>query len=244
MKTKILLALVASATLIIITLIGGTIFLHRGKMNNTISITGFGQRDFISDLIVWRADLTVLETDLATAYRSLKVDRTIIQNYLTNKGLQNEDISFTSINSREEFSWETGPNGKDTRIFTGYALTQTIEVKSEHVDKVEKISREITDLLEQGVRLYSRDPEYYYTELEALKHEMIMEASKEARYRAELITNQAGSDLKKLKSARLGVFQIKGQLTDEDYSWGGIYNTESKYKTATVTVRLEYILTN
>ncbi|MEL6974922.1 MAG: SIMPL domain-containing protein, partial [Bacteroidota bacterium] len=37
-----------------------------------------------------------------------------------------------------------------------------------------------------------------------------------------------------------GVFQITGQNSGEDYSWGGAYNTASKNKTASITMRLEY----
>jgi len=38
----------------------------------------------------------------------------------------------------------------------------------------------------------------------------------------------------------MGVFQITGTNSAEDYSWGGSFNTDSKYKTASITVRLVY----
>jgi hypothetical protein len=37
-----------------------------------------------------------------------------------------------------------------------------------------------------------------------------------------------------------GVFQIVGYNSSEDYSWGGAFNTSSKKKTASVTVKLVY----
>ena len=38
----------------------------------------------------------------------------------------------------------------------------------------------------------------------------------------------------------MGVFQIVGLNSDEDYSWGGSFNTSSKMKTASITVSATY----
>jgi hypothetical protein len=58
--------------------------------------------------------------------------------------------------------------------------------------------------------------------------------------RAEKIAKAAGSALGALKSSDLGVFQITGQYENEEYSWGGVFNTRSKLKTARVTVTCRY----
>ena len=44
----------------------------------------------------------------------------------------------------------------------------------------------------------------------------------------------------KLKNAKMGGFQIVGQNSSESYSWGGSFNTSSKRKTASITMKLEY----
>ena len=38
----------------------------------------------------------------------------------------------------------------------------------------------------------------------------------------------------------MGIFQITGQNSNEDYSWGGTFNTSSKEKTASITMKLDY----
>jgi uncharacterized protein len=48
--------------------------------------------------------------------------------------------------------------------------------------------------------------------------------------------------LGKLKTAAMGVFQITGQGSTADDSYGGINDIVSKNKTARITVRLEYEL--
>jgi len=108
------------------------------------------------------------------------------------------------------------------------------------VAKVEKISREITELLNKGVQLYSEQPRYYYKELEDLKIEMVSRATENALVRAEKIAENSGAKLGELISADMGIFQITGQNSNEDYSWGGVYNTSSKEKTASITMKLSY----
>ena len=54
------------------------------------------------------------------------------------------------------------------------------------------------------------------------------------------MAENAGSSVGRLKNADMGVFQIVAQNSAEEYSWGGSFNTTSKRKTATITVKLEY----
>jgi uncharacterized protein len=105
---------------------------------------------------------------------------------------------------------------------------------------VESISRQVTDLLDKGVEFNSYTPEFYYTKLSELKLKMIEAATKDARERAEKIAVNAGGALGSLKHAEMGVFQITAENSSEDFSWGGSFNTSSKKKKASITVRLKY----
>ena len=66
------------------------------------------------------------------------------------------------------------------------------------------------------------------------------EATEDARIRAEKIAEFSGGKLGKLESARMGIFQITGQNSKESYSWGGTFNTSSREKTASITMKLTY----
>ena len=69
---------------------------------------------------------------------------------------------------------------------------------------------------------------------------MISRATENARLRAERIAENSGSNLGELIDAKMGIFQITGQNSGEDYSWGGAYNTSSKEKTTSITMKLTY----
>ena len=76
----------------------------------------------------------------------------------------------------------------------------------------------------------------------SLKRDLIEHATKDARERAEKIVQTGNGHLGKLKTASLGVFQITGEGTVEEDSYGGNNDIYHKEKFARVTVRLQYEL--
>ncbi|MFC2384958.1 MAG: SIMPL domain-containing protein, partial [Hoylesella saccharolytica] len=83
-------------------------------------------------------------------------------------------------------------------------------------------------------------PAYYYTKLNDLKMEMLNKASANAYERAQTIAKGSDASVGSLVSSSMGVFQIVGLNSDEEYSWGGTFNTSSKEKVASITVRTTY----
>ena len=216
-------------------------FKNRNKASNSISVTGLGSKDFVSDLIVWSGSFIKKNALLKDAYAELDKDRENIKNYLISKGIKADKIIFSAVDINKEFDDVFDNSGNKTKsVFTGYRLIQNIQIESNEVDKVEDISRQVSELINSGIEFYSNKPQYYYTKLAELKIEMIAEATKDANTRAKKIAENAGSDVARLKNADMGVFQIVAQNSAEDYSWGGSFNTTSKRKTATITVKLQY----
>jgi len=200
-----------------------------------------GKADFTSDLIVWEGSFSEENGNLQQAYSDLEDDKKIISDYLLSKGITVDELVFNAVNSRKDTRAKYTSDGNYVgEEFLGYVLTQSIQINSKDVEKVESVSREITELLNKGIQFYSQAPRYYYTKLADLKIEMISKATEDARTRAEQIAVNSGGKLGKLISAKMGIFQITGQNSNEDYSWGGTYNTEAKEKTASITMKLDY----
>lgn len=216
-------------------------FRNRNQSADTISVTGLGKKDFVSDLIVWSGSFSKKSMILKDAYAALDADREKIKSYLLSKGIQQNEIVFSAVNFNKDFDYIYNENGSTKQqIFTGFNLTQTVTIQSTQVNMIEDISRQSSELINSGVEFYSNPPEYYYTKLAELKIKMIAEATKDARTRAESIAKNAGADLGNLKKSDMGVFQITGQNSSEDFSYGGSFNTMSKNKTANITVKLVY----
>ncbi len=216
-------------------------FLNRNRSANTISVTGLGSKNFVSDLIVWSGSFQQKNIDLKAAYAQLDRDRESIRNYMLGKGLKPGNIVFSAIDINRDFDEQFDERGnRISSTFTGYRLNQKVQIESNEVDKVENISREVSELINSGIEFYSQNPEYYYTKMAELKVEMIAAATKDANERAQKIAANADAGVGDLKKAEMGVFQIVAQNSSEDFSWGGSFNTSSKRKTANITVRLEY----
>ena len=90
-------AIVFALAIVIASIILGTAVINRNKQVGTISVTGLGQTNFTSDLIVWEAKFSQVNSDLKQAYSDLKKDKETISEYLKSKGLSDEVIVFNAV---------------------------------------------------------------------------------------------------------------------------------------------------
>lgn len=224
----------------LLALIGTYALLHRNDALDRIRVTGLGKADFTSDLVVWEGMFNRVSANLPEAYQALEKDRQTFAAYLKEKGLPDSIVVFEAVDLSKEYDYKYNPNGPGENVFKGYRLSQRYSVQSKQVELVEQVAREVSELIQRGVELNSYAPAYYYTQLGALKVEMIAQATEDARMRASQIAEKSGAHLGNLRDARMGVFQIIARNSSEDFSWGGTFNTSSKEKTATVTVKLEF----
>lgn len=234
-------AIIIGLAFIIGLFIIGRAYQSRSKALETIKVTGSADKDFVSDLIVWKGSYSRKSMDLKSAYAQLKEDENTVRTYLTGKGIQSNETIFSSVNITKDFNYNYDANGRSLgQVFSGYNLTQNVRIESSNVDKIDQISREATELIEKGIEFNSQAPLFYYTKLTEIKMDLLAKASADGKQRAEIIAKNAGSSLGKLKNANLGVFQITGKNTDEDFSSGGTFNTSSKNKTGSITIKMEF----
>lgn len=241
-KAKIIISIIFGISFILGAFAIGHSYYQAKKPLQTVSVVGLAEKDFVSDLIVYDFNYSVKNMEMKTAYVELKRQTEIVKKYLKEKGINDAEITFKSVTNREdnEYNYDRSAE-RSYYVFTGYVLTQTVRIESKDVEKIENLHLNIADLLDQGVTIQANEPNYYYTQLSDLKIEMLDEATEDARHRAETIATSSGSKLGKLKVANMGVFQITApNSSDEDYTWGGAFNTSSKNKRASINMRLTY----
>ena len=184
----------------------------------TIRVTGSAKKRITSDLIEWSGTLEARAPDRTAAYKTLRqqTDRTI--EFLKAQGIKPEEIQPQSatfeevVEVVEEFKVLPGvkePMRIEKKIPKGFLTTQEILVRSTDVRRIEKASREVTQLLEEGVSITSHAPEYFYTRLGELKVEQLAAAGKDARARADnILKNTGGASVGKLVGADMGIINI------------------------------------
>ncbi len=216
-------------------------YTYKYRAQDTVVVTGLGETEFSSDLIVWSAAITAEAKDVAAGYAQIERAKSKVQEFLAEKGLPEESVVFEFVNVDKVFDPVYNANGNWAgQRFSGYSLRQRFTVESTDVERVENISREISALIAQGVSIEAYAPDYYYTKLDDVKMGLIETASADARMRAEKIAANAGAKIGRVASARMGVFQITGANTNEEFSAGGSFNTASRHKKARITMRIEY----
>jgi hypothetical protein len=110
------------------------------------------------------------------------------------------------------------------------------------VARVERLSREVTQLLEQGVSVSSSPPRYHYTKLGELKIEMLAEAAKDARTRAEnMVRSAGGGSLHKLRDVDMGIINVNPANSTATSAQGNI-DTTSLDKDIITIVHVTYEL--
>ena len=148
---------------------------------------------------------------------------------------------------QEEFKVLPGvkePLRIEKKIPKGFKTTQVILVRSKEVGVVEKASREVTALLEDGVSITSEAPEYFYTRLGELKIEQLAAAGKDARARADnILKNTGGAHVGRLISADMGIININPANSTETSEEGN--NDRSSLEKDIITiVHATYALDN
>jgi hypothetical protein len=197
---------------------------------NTIDVTGSAKRRIQSDLIVWEASIATRAPDRQSAYRELRtgVEKTLA--YLDEHGIQSTEISVAAVETKALVDKEvsgTGEERVEKTIDRGFQTRQVIRVSSSRVTEVERVSREVTELIDADVPVVSEPPRYFYTKLGDLKIEMLAEASKDARTRAERILASAGNaGVGKLRKADMGVINVN-PANSTGTSWDGNNDTSS-----------------
>jgi uncharacterized protein len=233
--------LIIAAAIIIAALLAAATLKYKFRSGETITVTGLAEKDFIADQIVWNGSFTRNGFELKTAYDEIKADEAEIRRYLKVAGIPDSNIVFSSVNMNRNYEQKYDGDGRSIgSTFTGYNLTESVTVDSRNLAIVERMSREITTLLQQGIELNSSSPSYYYSRLNELKIDLLAKASADAKQRAESIAKNSDAGLGDIRKANMGVFQITGKNSNEDYSYGGAFNTTSKEKTASITLKVDY----
>jgi len=223
--------------LVIASVIGGWSFVKARRGDQSITVTGSARKRIRSDLVIWRAGVSYQAPALADAYRSLSESVPRVKAYLISKGIAENQITISSISSQTLHA--RSDQGEDTGQITGYSLRQQLEVRSTDVDKISKIAREATELINQGILIESNAPEYLYTKLGEEKITMLAEAAKDAKVRAERIAESTGSSIGSVRTARMGVLQIT-PADSNDVSDSGLNDTSSLEKDITAVVNIGF----
>ena len=229
--------LALAISLVVSSIILGWSYTHKKSGDEAVTVTGSARKRIKSDLVVWSAGVSYQAPQLSEAYKQLSDNIPLIKKYLVGKGIAENQITISSISSTTLHGRDS--NGNESSEITGYSLRQQVEVRSNDVERIAQIAREATELINQGILLESNSPQYSYTRLGDLKIEMLGEAAKDAKERAERIAASTDNKIGTLRSARMGVMQVTA-ADSTDVSDSGINDTSTIEKDMTAVVNISF----
>jgi len=123
-----------------------------------------------------------------------------------------------------------------------YSIQQGIVVESTDAEKVRTLSQTAPSaFVAQGMVFTGGQVEYFYSKLADLKLDMMQEAAKNAKDRADRITSATGGKAGGIRTATMGVFQVSA-VNSMDVSDSGVYDTSAFEKKVTAIVRGTFAL--
>ena len=209
----------------------------------SITVTGSARRNVSSDLIVWQASITVENPTLLGAQGLLARQEAITRDFLVSQGITNaqfQPIAIQRIQVRSGKQSNEG-DGDSESPNTRFRLSRTIEVRSSGIDTVLAMDARASQLVNQGIEFTAAAPQFIWTKAGEAKIEMLADAARDARARAEQIVSQGGRSIARMRSAKMGVFQITPLYSTQN-AWDGMNDTTSREKTVTAVVNASYAL--
>lgn len=206
-----------------------------------INVTGSAEKKIVSDYAVWTASFSARDPQLKNAFAKVKENTAKVRAYLASKGIKEDELIVSQVTT--DIIYKKNEKGSDTNVIETYLVSQWIEVRSADIKKVTAVSRESTELIEQGIQFVSDAPQYFYTKLSELKLEMLAAASADAKKRAEQIASSTGNKVGRIRSANMGVFQITPVNSTEVSAWGE-NDTTSLEKKVFAVVHADFAITD
>lgn len=206
---------------------------------NSLSVTGSASREVVSDNAKFSGNFSriVKVSNLKGGYQQIAADLVIVKKFLADQGVDEKSLTISTVSMYENYKYDNNNSNTEKE----YTISQTIEVSAADVSKITTLAQQTQDLINKGVIFSTNQVEYYYRNLPALRVELLSDAIKDAKARAEKMAEATGKSVGGLKSAASGVVQVlpSNSLEISDY---GTYDTSKVNKNVMVTVRAAFSL--
>jgi len=209
------------------------------KNKGYVSVKGYAKQKITSDYAIFDVELVAEDPDLKVCYSILAGNKKKVLDYLVKHNITKKELEVHPAEVGEEY--KVNERGYKTEEFIKFIIKQPILVKSDDVMKIDKLSDDIIEILDQGVKIAINKPRYVYRKLEDLKIEMVGKATNNARERAKKIAKEGRFRLGSIADVRVGVFQIT-PVHSTAVSNYGINDTKSIDKEIKCVVGIQYFV--
>jgi len=207
-----------------------------------VTVKGLVERNVKSDLAIWPLTYKEAGDELGALYSKTESDKKTVLQFLSDQGIQTSEIGLGIIRVVDT---QANEYGGGVRAPHRYIVEQQITVHTSRVDQVAAAAQKTLQLLQKGIVLGGNPGQglaYKFTGLNAIKPDMITEATRNARAAADRFAADSGSKVGSIRTANQGVFSILPADQAGDGAEGGYGADASLMKTVRVVTSVEYYL--
>ena len=176
--------------------------------DRSVSVRGLSERIVKADLAVLPLKFAGAGDDLQAVQAKVDADTKAVRDFLARQGYQPAEIDLGKLEVTDQLAREY----QQGNVAARYRVAQTLIVRTTNVDRVQATTRQLDQLVRQGVVLQDyAGPSYVFTKLNDVRPAMIAEATASARSGAQQFAHDAGAGLAGIRSASQGSFEITGR---------------------------------
>ena len=199
-------------------LIIGASVLSSNFKKNEITVTGSAYEIVKSDSASWRVQVSTKAPTSVEAYNKIMAQVPTVVEFLIQSGIKKEQISYLGINNYPTYKRDL--KGNYTQDVAFYNYDQVLKITSDEPELVDKVYLQIPSLIQKGITIQAYPPEYYYSDLNKKKAELLKAATADAKIRAEGMLKATNNRVGKISSVKMGVMQITPADSNEVSDWG------------------------
>ncbi len=180
----------------------------------TVTVKGLVEKEVKADQAIWTLRFRRASEDLKDAHERIVSDRDAAIAFLKNQGFKDEEIGRQPTRTIDKLAREYGQSQGTEPL--RYLVTAALVVTTANVDLVTKAVGATEELLKSGVILDGQqeggtaNPRYTITTFNALRPQLLADATKNARATAQQFAADSGAQVGRIRSANQGAIQIFG----------------------------------
>jgi len=206
------------------------------RSGNSITVTGSAKTSAVADNAVWTLNVSEMSQQVSVAVGKVGTSVDALSKYLVKGGLSSDAIEIGGVTTYANNEYV---NGNSTGRVVSYQANQNVTVRSKDVQLIKKLSNGMGTLLQTGVNINNYGPQFYVSNLDKLRPQLLAEATVDAKERGLSITKAVDSKLGPVLAVTSGPVQVT-QPDSVDASAGGMYDTSSIEKSVSVTVSVSF----
>jgi len=206
------------------------------RSGNSITVTGSAKTSAVADNAVWTLNVSEMSQQVSVAVGKVGTSVDALSKYLVKGGLSSDAIEIGGVTTYANNEYV---NGNSTGRVVSYQANQNVTVRSKDVQLIKKLSNGMGSLLQTGVNINNYGPQFYVSNLDKLRPQLLAEATVDAKERGLSITKAVDSELGPVLAVTSGPVQVT-QPDSVDASAGGMYDTSSIEKSVSVTVSVSF----